>query len=515
MVPLFFCPGAFAQNASIKCYFNHPVNTTISTGLNAAYLNASFPDTIAAYISRAKFTVDIAMYNYSSNTFNQVYKIAQAANEAAARGVVIRWIHNGTSATANTGLSLLSSSIKTFAAPNNNGYIMHNKFMVIDVNSPDTTDAVIQTGSYNFSDAQTLYDYNNIVIVQSKQVALAYYREFNKMWGGTAASPLQAASAFSTAKTASTQTIFNVNGTTIEVYFSPKDSIGKHLQNNISSSNFDLFFGVYTFTDNTIANLIKTKYNSGVVVKGIMDQFSLPFNAYAILHPVLGNNLLIHSDTTLYHNKILLADALNPESDPLVFTGSFNWSGGAQNSNDENAIVIHDAAIANQYYQSLCKDYTTLGGTACAAQPCGGRTISLISSITGSNYQWQLNIGNGFTSIIDTGNYIGTAGKSLTINAAPTNWYGYQYRCLVNGSSSDTTTLKFVSYWNGSIDSTWENPANWNCGLIPDANTDVVIRNSVHIFPSVKSNTSCHSITIAKGAAAILAGGINLILTGK
>ena len=158
------CSKAAAQNPAIKCYFNHPVNTTISSGMNAVYLNGSFPDTIASYINRAKFTVDIAMYNYTSFINSNVYKIAAAANAAAARGIKIRWICNGTSATSNTGLSLLSPLIKTFASPNYINYIMHNKFMLIDVNSADSTDAIAQTGSYNWSDQQTTGDYNNIFV---------------------------------------------------------------------------------------------------------------------------------------------------------------------------------------------------------------------------------------------------------------------------------------------------------------------------------------------------------------
>ena len=59
-----------AQNSHIKCYFNHPVNNAISTGMNAVYLNGKFPDTIAAYINRAKFTIDVAMYNFTSSTFS-------------------------------------------------------------------------------------------------------------------------------------------------------------------------------------------------------------------------------------------------------------------------------------------------------------------------------------------------------------------------------------------------------------------------------------------------------------
>lgn len=506
---------AAAQNPNIKCYFNHPVNTSISTGANAAYLNGKFPDTIAAYINRAKYTIDIALYNYTASSGSSVAKIATAVNAAANRGVVVRWIYNGTSSTSNTGLSLLNALVHTTPSANYTNYIMHNKFMVIDVNSADSTDVIAQTGSYNWSDFQSTGDYNNIIFFQSKQVALAFYNEFNKMWGGTAATPNTATATFSTFKTKSAQTKFNVNGTPVEVYFSPKDSLGNRLESSINTCNYDLVFGIYAFTDFSISDRIKTKYNAGINVKGVMDEFSNATTAYNNLSPVLGSNMLIFSGSDLYHNKIMLVDPLNPASDPQVFTGSFNWSAAGQFSNDENAVVVHDPVIANQYYQSLCKDFTNLGGTPCVASPCPSTTYSINASIRGTSYQWQLNTGSGFANISDNSFYSGTATANLTLTNTPTSWYGYQYRCLVNGTSySSVTNLTFTAYWNGSVNTAWENTANWNCGVLPDANTDVIINNGVKFFPVVNANTSCRSLRLAKGSLATLINGISLMLVG-
>lgn len=75
-----------AQNPNIKCYFNHPVNNAISTGSNAVYLNNTFPDTIAAYINRARFTVDIALYNYTANAARGAIAIVGGVIVLAARG---------------------------------------------------------------------------------------------------------------------------------------------------------------------------------------------------------------------------------------------------------------------------------------------------------------------------------------------------------------------------------------------------------------------------------------------
>jgi phosphatidylserine/phosphatidylglycerophosphate/cardiolipin synthase-like enzyme len=359
---------AYAQTANprIKCYFNHPVNIAVSSGVHAVYLNGTFDDTIAAYIDRAKYTVDIAQYNFTGNSSSGVKVIAVAANKAYLRGVVIRWIYNGSS--GNSGLNMVNSNIQTLASPTGSGYgIMHDKFVAVDVNAPGANDPILITSSYDWSDQQTISDYNDMVVIQDRNVAKAYYDEFNKMWGGTGPAPDLNASAFGPQKTASAVNSFNVNGTTVDVWFSPKDGAGARLQNNIASADYDLHFGIYTFTDNAVANAIKNKYAAGLDGFGIMDAFSTTYSPFSTLNASMGNSLKVFDggSTAIYHNKMMLIDALHPASDPRVVTGSCNWTLAGENTNDENMIVIHDAVIANEYYQSICRNFSDLGGVAC------------------------------------------------------------------------------------------------------------------------------------------------------
>ncbi|HEV7230434.1 MAG TPA: phospholipase D-like domain-containing protein [Bacteroidia bacterium] len=362
--------GAFqvqAQNPKIKVYFNRLVNTAVSTGTPAVYLHNSMADTIAAYIKRSKYSVDIAQYDYSaSSSGSTMAVIANACNAAQARGVVVRWIYDGSQ--PNSGLTLLNSGVNKLASPVTTGYIMHDKFTVIDVNSANASDAYILTGSNDWGVTQTDSCYNNLVVFQDKPLANAYYLEFNKMWGGTGATPVSANSKFGTAKTHSAVNSFNVNGTTVELFFSPKDSAEAHLAKAINTVNNELFFGIYTFTSTTIANLIKTKYQGGISAFGIMDSYSQTNTPYTTLSPVMGANLKVFTGATtyvVYHNKTMLIDPLSPSSDPQVFTGSYNWTSAGTAANDENSIIIHDATITNEYYQSFCHNFTDVGGTAC------------------------------------------------------------------------------------------------------------------------------------------------------
>ncbi len=391
---LVFFISTKGQNSRIKCYFNHPVNISLSTGTNAKYLIGTFPDTIISYINKAKYTLDIAVYNYTSSGTDAVSKIATAVNNAYARGVVVRWINDGTS--SNTGLKLLNPTIPRLSSPTSSSYtIMHNKFLVLDVNSPDTNDAFVISGSYNFSSQQTVTDYNNLIIIQDQKVANAYYNQFNQMWGGTANLPDTTKSLFGSHKKTSPIHYFNVGGTKVQIHFSPKDSCNKYLAAVINSASNDLTFGIYTFTDNTIANAILSKFNASLNVRGIEDAFSKNYSPFTTLSTPLGNNFVVYTGSGLYHSKVMVADALKSSSDPQVATGSYNWTVAATTSNDENFIVIHDANIVNQYYQALCNDISVNGGTACIS-PLPISFISFIGIVSASKQiilNWNISDG--------------------------------------------------------------------------------------------------------------------------
>lgn len=86
--------------------------------------------------------------------------------------------------------------------------------------------------------------------------------------------------------------------------------------------------------------------------------------------------------------------------------------------------------------------------------------------------------------------------------------YGFQYRCIVNGAASNTTSLKFVSYWAGSSNDNWDDGGNWGCARkIPDVNTDVYIPSGTVI---IRSNVLVRSLTVSPAAKVIMEPGFTL-----
>ncbi len=144
---------------------------------------------------------------------------------------------------------------------------------------------------------------------------------------------------------------------------------------------------------------------------------------------------------------------------------------------------------------------------------CPGNYNVLTSNLSGATYLWEVNTGSGYTNLTDNVNYAGTATRQLQLKNVPSSFYGYQYRCFVNGASySSVITLKFVSHWTGGVSKAWEDPANWTCGNVPDANTDVVIQSSANT-PEVNSNATCRSTNISPGTTITVKTGFNLNIT--
>jgi hypothetical protein len=89
--------------------------------------------------------------------------------------------------------------------------------------------------------------------------------------------------------------------------------------------------------------------------------------------------------------------------------------------------------------------------------------------------------------------------------------YGNQYRCLVNGGTpSQVYTLKFSTTWQGTANNVWENIANWPCGVLPDANTDIIIAAGKPNYPQVGVNSSVRTLKIETGTSVTVKPGIKL-----
>ncbi len=336
-----------ASNSSgvIRPYFNHSVDVSVSTGVNAQNITTYFNDTIKAYMDLAQNTLDICVYNASDAT------IATAINDAYNRGVVVRYIADDD--VTNIMLSSLDPNIPIVYRDPAPAGIMHNKFIIVDANS--TNNSWVMGGSTNWTNPSNLFnDYNNLIFIQDEAIAKAYTLEFEEMWGGT----------FGTNKLDNTPHNFKVNGKDVAVYFSPSDQTTSRISEFINEVDYTLEFGLLGFTRDDLGLAVIAKDGEfGVNVRGIIEQENITGSEFADLIAA-GVNVKSHTGITYqFHHKYAIADANVTASDPTILTGSHNWSSNAENNSDENTIVIHDATIANIYLQEFTERFNELGAS--------------------------------------------------------------------------------------------------------------------------------------------------------
>ncbi len=342
------------SSGNIKTYFTRPVDTTVATGPKAIQIYRAVDDTCIAYINRAKYSIDIAIYNFN---VEGIASIAGALNSAFARGVVVRIVTDGS--TNNSGMQALNATIQNQIMPRPDGTgIMHNKFMVIDGHSTNPNDPIVWTGSCNWTDQNINTDANNVLFIQDASLARVYTLEFNEMFGSTTTTPNPANAKFGPAKSDNTPHEFVIGGNRIEVFFSPSDGVNQQIVNHINTANNDLEIGTMLITRKLISDAIIARKNAGVTSKVVISSTSTSdATVVADLGTALGNYFRQYHEQGLLHSKVMIIDQSNSTSDPMVWTGSHNWSDAANVSNDENSIVIHNAAVSNLYYQEFKKRF--------------------------------------------------------------------------------------------------------------------------------------------------------------
>ncbi|MGG9972211.1 hypothetical protein ACQ33O_10490 [Ferruginibacter sp. SUN002] len=153
--------------------------------------------------------------------------------------------------------------------------------------------------------------------------------------------------------------------------------------------------------------------------------------------------------------------------------------------------------------------YSTASRSGFFYQLCSGVSTILTSNLIGTNYQWQVDAGTGFANITNNANYAGTNTMALQLNALPSSMNAYRYRCVVDGNNSNAFTLRFVNRWIGGINTSWETPGNWSCGVLPDSNTDVVISGA---YVVINSDPTIRSLTVDASSFIMVNAGKKVVI---
>jgi phosphatidylserine/phosphatidylglycerophosphate/cardiolipin synthase-like enzyme len=383
--------AALALNAAAPEYAVHYSVRSTTDGRFAAYENAApgRPDLdLVNWIGQATTTVDAAVYNLT------LANVADALVAAKGRGVRVRFITEHDNIAAPTtapqlqkltdaGIPWIDDTFSGTAGSN----LMHHKFLVLDagVAGSPVRDLTL-TGSFNWTTQAAFYNAENLVALRDAAAAQLYLAEFNTMWGSATATPSASASRFSTAKPSDVPHLIHPGcpASSATIVFGPQANLRQALLDAIATADYEIDFSIDQMTDDAVQQAMLNRRSAvpGLIVRGVFesDTATAAAGEYPAMNgdPVAGAwspraDVLKDavSSAGQLHHKYLLIDAAHENSDPILITGSPNWTLSGLTRNDEDFIVFHDARLANDFLQEFAARYSEAGGTAMAAPAAG------------------------------------------------------------------------------------------------------------------------------------------------
>ncbi len=309
-----------------EVYFTDPMNVN-----NPTEWQGSIEGRLIDKINAAQTSIHIVSFEFD------LTPVAEALIAAKQRGVDVRWVtddESGLGADEDPGRGqfamLQNAGIEVRA--DTRSALMHNKFWIFD-------GQIAWTGSTNITASGVFQQNNNTVIIHSPEVAAIYEREFAEMWDGNFGpkSP----------STVDQQSVI-VNGTPIQVYFSPEDHVLDHMIPLVSNANSSIRFMAFSFTDFPLAKAMLDRASAGVNVAGVFEKVGSETES-SELHTFFCAKVPARQDGNpkFLHDKVIIVD------NRYVISGSFNFSSNATQNNDENVIIIDNPTIANLYTQEF------------------------------------------------------------------------------------------------------------------------------------------------------------------
>ncbi len=294
-------------------------------------LTGTVPGKLIDHINAAQRTIHIAAFEFN------LTPVAEALISAHKRGVKVQWItddEHGIEADEEKGhgqfVMLKKAGIQV--KDDDRSALMHNKFWVFDGQT-------VWTGSTNITTNGSFRNNNNAIVIESSTVAAIYEREFSEMWGGEFGP--------TSSSTADDQTT-TVDRTLIQVLFAAEDDVVSRLIPLIDGAQSSIRFMAFSFTHDDMGAAVLARAKAGVDVKGIFETRGSE-TEYSEMPALYCAGVAVRQDGNpgTFHHKVFVID------DQTVITGSLNFSNNADDSNDENVIIITRRDIAAQYLQEF------------------------------------------------------------------------------------------------------------------------------------------------------------------
>jgi phospholipase D len=112
----------------------------------------------------------------------------------------------------------------------------------------------------------------------------------------------------------------------------------------LGSAKTSVVFAAYTFTETSIGTAVILAHMNGISVKGVIEKQNIN-SASSQFQRFLDQGIDVKPDrnSALMHHKFFVID------NSVVITGSFNPTKAADESNDDNLVVIKNREMAKKY----------------------------------------------------------------------------------------------------------------------------------------------------------------------
>lgn len=396
----------------VEVFFNFPGSE------QANGIDTEVDDVVVQLIDRANATVDFAVMGFSRRS------IIAALERAFYRGIRLRFVGNSRHAFGTVKGYLTLDRLNIPTQVGNQNHIMHDKFFVIDSRFTITGTGNITTTGFSRND-------NNWVLIDSPQVAADFTAEFEQMFEGR----------FGFAKQRlDNGNSYQVGDTKVEVLFSPQeDAMGRILE-AVNGAKESVEFFIFAFTKDQLGSLFIKKHQEfqqynrccdpsrqGSLtdvdrnicmqavtceapfreryVRGVIDRSQLHSNGpYHEVYRLLAFGVPVRMDGNdnsrtpgdyqagggRQHAKTLVIDGKT--ENPVVLTGSFNWSASATVANDETLLVLSGTHIGHQfadYFDYLFRMAKVIGNRWVGEAPMPGVKPIRPGSVVFNEIQWD------------------------------------------------------------------------------------------------------------------------------
>jgi phosphatidylserine/phosphatidylglycerophosphate/cardiolipin synthase-like enzyme len=320
LTPIELESGYGVQGLWFELYFTDPTSPI------SRQRTGGLDGPLARAIDRATLSIDVAAYSFSLNS------VRNALIHAHERGVKVRMVMESTNMDRSDPKVLMEAGIPIIGDQREG--LMHDKFIVIDR-------AEVWLGSMNFTDSGTYDDNNNMLRIISPEVAQDYSVEFSEMFDNDKFGPDVVAQ--------TPNPIVTLEDTRLEIYFSPDDGVLNALAPVLSSAEESIYFMAYSFTANSLGDILRQKAAAGLKVEGVMEDEQVVTNQGTEYDPFLqtGVDVRVDGNEGLMHHKVFIIDGR------IVVLGSYNFSQSAEERNDENLVIIYNEEIAQQFMQEF------------------------------------------------------------------------------------------------------------------------------------------------------------------